>query len=157
MQKVTVNNSIPNFNRHNKEQIFSSIGIGSLGGKASGLVFINKILLEKFKKDEFPSIDLTLPKMTVLRTGVFESFMEKNDLYDYAVKEESDIRIADKFLKADLPADILGDLRALIEIEKTPLAVRSSSMLEDAKYEPFAGVYSTKMIPNNQPSVDIDL
>ncbi len=154
MQKVTVNNSIPNFNRHNKEQIFSSIGIGSLGGKASGLVFINKILLEKFKKDEFPSIDLTLPKMTVLRTGVFESFMEKNDLYDYAVKEESDIRIADKFLKADLPADILGDLRALIEIEKTPLAVRSSSMLEDAKYEPFAGVYSTKMIPNNQPSVD---
>ncbi len=154
MQKEIVNNSIPNFDRNNKEQNFSAIGIGSLGGKASGLVFINQILQQKFKQDEFPSIKLTLPKMTVLRTGVFDSFMEKNDLYDFVLKEESDIRIADKFLKADLPAEILGDLRSLIENEKTPLAVRSSSMLEDAKYEPFAGVYSTKMIPNNQPGID---
>ncbi len=154
MQKNISNSSVPNFDRNLKEQNFSAIGSGSLGGKASGLVFISQILQQKFKQDEFPLIKLTLPKMIVLRSGVFESFMERNNLYNFAINEQSDIRIADRFLKADIPAEILGDLRSLIEIEKTPLAVRSSSMLEDAKYEPFAGVYSTKMIPNNQPSVD---
>lgn len=151
------NISLPQFNRDffDSEESFSWIGNGSFGGKASGLAFIKKIIDENIKTDEFPNVIVRIPKMVVLRTSVFDSFMERNNLFDFALKEESDIRIINEFLQADLPVEFLGDLRTIIEKVKVPLAIRSSSMLEDAKYEPFAGIYATKMIPNNQTSMDM--
>lgn len=151
------NISLPQFNRNffDSEESFSWIGNGSFGGKASGLAFIKKIIDDNIKPDEFPNVSVSIPKMVVLRSSVFDSFMERNNLFNFALNEESDIRIINEFLKADLPVEFLGDLRTIIEKVKVPLAIRSSSMLEDAKYEPFAGIYATKMIPNNQTSMDI--
>ncbi len=133
---------------------FTWIGEGSFGGKASGLVFANKILQEKVNTDEFPDVILNIPRMIVLRTQVFDWFMKRNNLHDLAYSDGSDEEIIRAFLQSDLPVEILGDLRGLIENVHVPLAIRSSSMLEDAKYEPFAGIYATKMISNNQPSTD---
>lgn len=151
------NISLPQFNRNffESEESFSWIGTGSFGGKASGLAFIKNIIDQNINQEEFPNAIVSIPKMVVLRTSIFDSFMQRNNLFDFALNEESDIRIINEFLKADLPVEILGDLRTIIEKVKVPLAVRSSSMLEDAKYEPFAGIYATKMISNNQPSLDI--
>jgi hypothetical protein len=92
--------------------------------------------------------------MVILRTQIFDWFMERNNLFTIAVTEEHDEDIVQAFLHAEFPVEVLGDLRGLIENVHVPLAIRSSSMLEDAKYEPFAGIYATKMIPNNQTSVD---
>ncbi|MHB8905703.1 MAG: PEP/pyruvate-binding domain-containing protein [Melioribacteraceae bacterium] len=130
------------------------IGDGSPGGKASGLAFAHKILQEKINHGEFPDIVLNIPRMVVLRTQVFDWFMERNKLYEIAYSDNSDDQIILAFLQSDLPTEILGDLRRLIENFHSPLAVRSSSMLEDAKFDPFAGIFATKMIPNNLPSTD---
>jgi hypothetical protein len=135
------------------EQI-TSIGTGEYGGKASGLIFINDILSSKFNADEFPDFTVNIPAMTVVPTDVFDTFMQLNNLYDIATSDESDDNKALAFQQADLPFEILGDLRRLISNVKSPLAIRSSSMLEDAIHEPFAGIYSTKMTPNNQPEID---
>jgi len=150
------NIQLPQFTRgfFELEESFSWIGDGSFGGKASGLAFIKKIIDNNINPQEFPNAVVNIPKMVVLRTSIFDAFMERNNLFDFAINEESDYKIINEFLKADLPVEILGDLRTIIEKVKVPLAVRSSSMLEDAKYEPFAGIYATKMIPNNQPSLD---
>lgn len=97
---------------------------------------------------------MSIPSLTVVRTGLFDAFVERNHLLEILKDDPPDDAIARAFQRADLPAELLGDLRALIEQVRTPLAIRSSSMLEDAISEPFAGVYQTKMIPNNQPSPD---
>ncbi len=156
MDTENKNIQLPQFTRDffESEESFSSIGDGSLGGKASGLAFIKKIIDDNFNPQEFPNAVVSIPKMVVLRTSIFDAFIERNNLFNFAINEESDYKIINEFLKADLPVEILGDLRTIIEKVKVPLAVRSSSMLEDAKYEPFAGIYATKMIPNNQPSLD---
>lgn len=133
---------------------FTYIGHGSLGGKAAGLAAIKKTLEEKIPADEFPGVTVNIPRLIVLTTSVFDSFMELNNLFETAYSDEKDNIIAHKFLNASLPAELVGDLRALIEKIHSPLAVRSSSLLEDAMYEPFAGIYGTKMIPNNQPDAD---
>jgi len=145
-------NGIPKFDREffTSDKDFSFIGQGSLGGKASGLINISQVMAERYNPDEFPGISLSIPRMTVLRTNLFDSFMETNKLYDLAMSEDSDVRLAHAFQQADLPATIAGDLYALISGVHTPLAVRSSSLLEDAMYEPFAGIYATKMTANNQ-------
>lgn len=150
------NNSYPRFDRHFFEsgETITWIGEGSFGGKARGLAFIKKTLEEKISPSEFPDVYLNIPRMVVLRTDVFDAFMSRNNLYDIAYSNEPDEHIAMAFVDADLPAEILGDLSSLVENLHVPLAVRSSSMLEDAKYEPFAGIYATKMIPNNQTSPD---
>jgi len=132
----------------------SWIGEGSLGGKGSGLALAQKIIKEKINSDDFPDIILNIPRMVVLRTQVFDWFMERNGLYNIAYSDEPDYIIINSFLQGDLPVEILGDLRSLIQNVNVPLAIRSSSMLEDAKHEPFAGIYATKMISNNQPSTD---
>ncbi len=134
-------------------QRFKYIGAGSLGGKAQGLAFAQTILAT-LPRDGWSGIDVSIPSLTVLRTGVFDAFMERNRLHEIAFSDESDGAIARAFQKGDLPADVVGDLRALIEQVSTPLAIRSSSLLEDALAEPFAGIYETKMIPNNQPGAD---
>jgi len=145
-------NNTSEFNRKffNSSERATYIGTGEIGGKAHGLVFINEILKKEISKEEFAQIDVHIPRFTVLRTNIFDAFMKQNDLFEIAYSDLPDDRIAHAFQKASLPFPILGDLRALVTEVKIPLAVRSSSLLEDAKHEPFAGVYASKMTPNNQ-------
>jgi len=133
---------------------FKYIGSGSLGGKAQGLAFIQRTLTSAFPHDKFPFMEVSIPSLTVLRTDIFDSFLERNRLDEVAYSDSSDDFLAYAFQKAELPAEILGDLRAMVEQVRSPLAIRSSSLLEDAIHEPFAGIYTTKMIPNNQQSAD---
>ena len=133
----------------------TSIGSGSIGAKASGLAFIQDVLRPQSNAPDSGPIQVSIPSLTVIRTDVFDAFMRRNALDDLAYSESGNDVIAQAFQKALLPAEILGDLRRLIEKVHTPLAIRSSSMLEDALNHPFAGVYATKMIPNNQPSPDL--
>jgi len=144
------------FNRSkflNAEHKLTYIGSGAIGGKAHGLASINHIILNDLNKGQFGGIEVGIPAMTIIKTDVFDAFMKRNNLYEIAYSDEADDRISYAFQKADLPFEILGDLRALISQVTTPLAVRSSSMLEDAMHEPFAGIYGTKMTPNNQPDI----
>jgi hypothetical protein len=133
----------------------TSIGSGSIGAKASGLAFMDDILGSKLEDGISERIQVSIPSFTVIRTDVFDAFLKQNALSEMAYSESANDVIAQAFQKATLPAEILGDLRRLIEKVHTPLAIRSSSMLEDALNHPFAGVYITKMIPNNQPSADV--
>jgi len=128
----------------------SAIGTGWLGGKATGLVQGSRILAESFPDGTWDGIEVSVPRLVVLATDVFDRFMAQADLAEAAASEEDDERIAHAFQRADFPFDLVGDLRAIVETVRTPLAVRSSSLLEDATHEPFAGIYATKMIPNNQ-------
>jgi hypothetical protein len=134
---------------------FMTIGGGSVGGKAEGLALFQEILTTEFKADAFPQFDIGIPTLSVIRTDVFDAFIERNNLRPIASSDESDDHIAHAFQRADLPVEILGDLRSIIKQVTSPLAVRSSSMLEDSLNEPFAGIYETKMIPNNQLDPDI--
>jgi hypothetical protein len=147
---------VPQFDRgfFRSSQPITRIGDGALGGKASGLVMIRDLLAARFDASAFRGIEVYVPKMVVLTTDVFDAFMAGNGLHDTAFSDWPDDRIAESFLRADFPGVVLGDLRALIEEVRTPLAVRSSSLLEDALLRPFAGVYATKMVPNNQPDAD---
>lgn len=129
---------------------FMTIGEGELGGKAGGLAFIDRVLKSRFPHSEFPGIAVNIPKLAVLTTDIFDSFMRRNRLYDIALSGLPDDRIARAFIQAEFPAEYVGDLMALISSVTRPLAVRSSSLLEDALRRPFAGVYATKMTPNNQ-------
>ncbi|MCG2760552.1 MAG: PEP/pyruvate-binding domain-containing protein [Candidatus Delongbacteria bacterium] len=130
------------------------IGFGEVGGKAHGLIIADEIVNKINSKGKYPSFIIDIPKFTVLRTGVFDTFMQMNDLYKTALSDANDSRIAHEFQKADLPFEILKDLRDLITKANKPLAIRSSSLLEDAKFEPFAGIYATKMLSNNQFDID---
>ena len=126
------------------------IGSGEIGGKAHGLAFLDQLLSSEQLKPIHRDISMGVPTMTVLRSGVFDIFVENNNLSHYRDGDYTDDQIAHAFQQSELPFQILGDLQALVEGIRTPLAVRSSSLLEDATYEPFAGIYSTKMIPNHQ-------
>ncbi|PWT91353.1 MAG: hypothetical protein C5B54_05505, partial [Acidobacteria bacterium] len=132
----------------------TSIGGGSIGGKAQGLVDASEILTAKFPAEKFLDLPVNIPAFTVIRTDVFDEFLQRNELEKIAYSDAPDDVIALEFQRASLPAEILGDLRALIQKVHQPLAIRSSSLLEDSLQQPFAGVYMTKMIPNNQPSAD---
>ena len=132
----------------------SYIGSGSFGGKAKGLAGISSILIKEIKPGDFPGFKVNIPKMIVIRTDIFDAFIKQNNLHEIVYSNLTDERIALAFQKADLPFEILGDLRNLISKIHNPIAIRSSSMLEDAIYEPFAGVYGTKMTPNNQLDTD---
>jgi len=153
-----LNKELLPFNRSkflNTEHKLTYIGSGAIGGKAHGLASINHIILNELNKGRFKGIEITIPAMTIVRTDVFDAFMKQNKLFEIALSDAPDDRIAHAFQKANLPFEVLGDLRALISQVTTPLAVRSSSMLEDAMNEPFAGIYGTKMTPNNQPDINI--
>ena len=149
-------NSLVPFKRSsffNKENNLTYIGDGEIGGKANGLLLINSILKEGLENSMFPEFEVGVPNLCIIRTKVFEAFMQRNNLYKIGLSKLPDDRIAHAFQKAELPFEILGDLRSLISQVYSPLAVRSSSMLEDAKDEPFAGIYETKMTPNNQADI----
>jgi len=147
---------LPQFGRQffGATETLTRVGTGELGGKASGLELIHQRILSRLDGVAFPDIQVAVPTLTVLTTHLFDLFMERNRLYEIALSDEPDDRIAHAFQQAELPAEFVGDLRALITKVHTPLAVRSSSLLEDALDHPFAGVYETKMIPNNQPEGD---
>jgi hypothetical protein len=131
----------------------SRIGGGQLGGKAHGLLAVRSALEQRFAAGS-AGIEVAIPRFTVVATDVFDAFMDRNHLYDLATSDATDERIAHAFQLADLPAGVLGDLRSVANDMRTPLAVRSSSLLEDALFRPFAGVYGTKMLPNNQHDPD---
>lgn len=127
---------------------FARIGQGSLGGKGRGLAFIDSIIKKNPVCDDFSGISIHIPRTVVICTDIFDEFMEENHLYPIALSNTPDEEILDRFLEAQLPPRVLEDMIALIEVVQTPLAVRSSSLLEDSHYQPFAGVYSTYMVPN---------
>ncbi len=132
----------------------TQIGTGLLGGKAGGLAFIKDLLAQQMKPALFPAVEISVPTMAVIATDCFDQFIAQNRLAELPLREMPDARIARAFQTAGLPVELLGDLRALTLQVNTPLAVRSSSLLEDSLGRPFAGVYATKMIPNNQPDAD---
>jgi len=142
------------FDRHffESDNQISCIGSGELGGKANGLVLIQDILNKKVVQEKLNGSFVSIPKMIVIRTNVFDTFMRLNDLYDMIGLPDD--RIALAFQNANLPFEILGDLRTIVSNVKQPLAVRSSGVLEDDMFEPFAGIYGTKMTPNNQHDID---
>jgi hypothetical protein len=147
---------VPSFDRRffDGTETFTCIGSGSIGGKAHGLHLIKDILASRLQPRDRAAFDVRVPILSVIATDLFDAFMERNGLWEVAVSGRPDDRIALAFQQAALPVELVGDLRALVEQVHTPLAVRSSSRLEDALYRPFAGVYATKMIPNNQPDAD---
>ena len=126
---------------------FARIGQGSLGGKGRGLAFIDSIIKKNPVCDSFDGISITIPRTVVLCTDIFDEFMESNKLYPIALSDAPDEEILHHFLQGKLPRRIKDDLLALFEVVDTPIAVRSSSLLEDSHYQPFAGIYSTYMIP----------
>jgi hypothetical protein len=137
------------------DETLTYIGKGDPGGKAAGLATIKNTIASHFHEGRFGDIRVAIPRMTVLLTGIFEDFLLDNSLELEALGTMEDEQIARHFQKAELPAYIVGDLYSLISATHEPLAVRSSSLLEDALHQPLAGVYETKMIPNNQPAADI--
>ena len=146
---------VPRFDRSlfDPDRRISRIGHGPLGGKAQGLVAAGRILEERRADLEVPGLSLDVPALCVVATSVFDAFLDRNHLRALVAEEPSDEVIALAFQKATLPAEWLGDLRAVADDARVPLACRSSSALEDALGRPFAGVYGTKMIPGNQPDV----
>lgn len=127
---------------------FARIGEGSLGGKGRGLAFMGNIIKTHFELNQNSQFPVTLPKTVVLCTDIFDDFMESNNLYKKALSDIPDEKILQCFLAAKLPKNLDQDLLAFFNVIKSPLAVRSSSLLEDSYYQPFAGIYSTYMIPN---------
>jgi hypothetical protein len=142
--------TLPPFSRQffGASATFTRIGSGPVGGKAAGLLSMRDVVNGI---DPPPRIQIDIPRFTVVTADVFDDFMRQDRVREIAASEESDDRIALAFQQASLPVEFLGDLRALVEQVHSPLAVRSSSLLEDALAEPLAGVYATKMLPNNQP------
>jgi CheY-like chemotaxis protein len=126
---------------------FSRIGEGSIGGKARGLAFINMIIKQYALFNKYKDAIITIPRTVVLSTDVFDEFMEANDLYRIGLSDMSDEEILNHFIFAKLPGWVHQDLYAFISVINNPIAIRSSSKLEDSHYQPFAGIYSTYMIP----------
>ncbi len=134
---------------------FSRIGGGSLGGKARALAFMRHLLKDADMFDQFEGVQITVPPAVVLGTDVFDRFIQKNGLHDFAMSSQDDAEIERRFIAAAFPPEYEDDLRAFIEAMPTPLAVRSSSLLEDSQYQPLAGVYNTFMLPNVDDNIDV--
>ena len=128
---------------------FIRIGKGSLGGKARGLAFLNENIYNQDIVDKFPNINLKVPKSFVISTDYFDIFMDENNLWETALNSKNNELIIEKFLKARLSRDIIKSLKSFLKTIDTPLAVRSSGLLEDSQYQPLAGMYSTFMLPNS--------
>ncbi len=126
---------------------FARIGEGSLGGKGRGLAFIDAMIKRNEKFEQFADTQITIPKTLVLCTDMFTGFMEENKLYPIALSEMPDQEILQHFLKARLPQELIADLNVFLGAINSPIAVRSSSLLEDSHYQPFAGIYATYMVP----------
>ncbi len=126
---------------------FARIGDGSLGGKGRGLAFLDNIIKRHPEFNRFPGAKVSIPRTVVLCTDFFDEFMDSNNLYQIALSDAGDEEILAHFLKAQLPDSLIADFYTFFDAVKSPIAVRSSSLLEDSHYQPFAGIYSTYMIP----------
>ncbi|MCD6117252.1 histidine kinase [bacterium] len=151
---------ITEFNPENfdTETSISRIGGGSLGGKARGLSFINRLMNNYNIIRKFKDVKIFIPPAVVLTTDVFDEFIEKNNLKNFALKTKNDQKILNKFLQVEyFPEDVLQSLKSFLKLIKKPLAVRSSSLLEDSHNYPFAGVYETYMLPNSNMDLRVRL
>ena len=126
---------------------FARIGDGSLGGKGRGLAFLDNIIKTHPEMNQFAGATVRIPKTVVLCTDIFDQFMENNNLYPLALSDAADEEILAQFLKAQLPDSYIADFFTFFDATNSPIAIRSSSLLEDSHYQPFAGIYSTYMIP----------
>jgi len=140
---------IAKFDRNSFDEysVFSRIGEESIGGKARGLAFINSIIKENRLFEKFEGVMISIPRTVVISTEFFDEFMEENKLYKVALSDQPDEDILKRFLEAKLPERLKADLKTVARSMKQSLAIRSSSKLEDSHYQPFAGIYSTYMIP----------
>ena len=137
---------------------FARIGGGSLGGKARGLGFINTLIANYNIRYLFKDVEISVPSAVVIGTEVFDQFIRENNLESYAFNESDDVQITQKFIEAyHFPKEVKQKLYDFLEIIKEPLAVRSSSLLEDAQFQPFAGVYQTYMLPNSNADINVRL
>ncbi len=137
------------------EANFNKLGTGSLGGKGRGLAFMNSLLAHNRFERRYPRVRIAIPNTFVLCTDVFEEFVQANDLHSWAMDANDDAEIAERFQRCMLPERIEDDLWALLSRATYPLAVRSSSLLEDNQTLPFAGIYNTYMLPNNHTDLDV--
>lgn len=133
--------------RFDRYSNFARIGEGSLGGKGRGLAFIDNMVKRHSEFNAFDNATVAIPKTVVLCTDVFDEFMDANNLYQVALSEADDDTILKYFLKAKLPDYLVEDFFTFFDVVKSPIAIRSSSLLEDSHYQPFAGIYNTYMIP----------
>jgi CheY-like chemotaxis protein len=150
---------VVDFNREtfSPQTTFSRLGGGSLGGKARGLAFVDLLLAESGVSSRFPGVRIDVPPSVVLGTDVFDEFLEQDGLRDLALNSADEAGIRRRFVEAELPGAVTRDLSALVDAVRYPLAVRSSSLLEDSLYQPFAGVYDTFMLGNDHESAEVRL
>jgi hypothetical protein len=141
-----------NRNQFDRYSNFARIGEGSMGGKARGIAFLDSLIKRNTVLGQHDTLDITIPKTVVLCTDIFDEFMEDNRLYPIALSDLPDEQILHAFLKAKLPKRLISDFFAFLNAIEAPIAVRSSSLLEDSHYQPFAGIYNTYMVPYNRAS-----
>ncbi|MCX6243655.1 MAG: phosphoenolpyruvate synthase [Bacteroidetes bacterium] len=134
--------------RYDEYLSFARIGQGSIGGKARGLAFLDSLVKRNRLTDRFENVTVSIPRTVVLGTDIFDEFMEENKLHEIALSDRSDKEILQHFIRGRLPFRMHEDLYTFITCINNPIAIRSSSLLEDSHYQPFAGIYSTYMIPN---------
>ncbi|MBN2049024.1 MAG: phosphoenolpyruvate synthase [Spirochaetales bacterium] len=149
--------TIANFNRDTFDEytFFARIGYGSLGGKGRGLAFIDSLLKNEKLRYRFDNLVISIPRTIVISTDIFEEFMDRNNLYEVAHSDIDDDQMLEAFLDKDLPFRVKEDLFTYLSVMRSPIAVRSSSLLEDSLYQPFAGIYTTYMLPNNNENIQI--
>ena len=129
---------------------FIQISGGSLGGKARGLAFAQKMIRSSTIRDDYPEVNINIPHVAVIGTDSFDEFMRENNLWNDAVSNISNKQINNIFIKSSINKTLINSLKVFIKSVKYPLAVRSSSLLEDSQYQPLSGMYATYMLPNNQ-------
>ena len=134
---------------------FARIGDGSLGGKGRGLAFLDNVIKKHPELNQFTGVSVSIPRTVVLCTDIFDEFMDKNNLYHIALSDASDDEILQHFLRAQLPDSLIADFFTFFDAVKSPIAIRSSSLLEDSHYQPFAGIYSTYMIPYREDKYEM--
>ncbi len=137
------------------ENSFIKLGTGSLGGKARGIAFINSMITKAFLADKYEEVQVKVPRSFVICSDSFEKFVEENHLYEFVAGTTDEEKIAAQFLATELPAAIQENLRVLTQVIQSPLAVRSSSILEDSRVLPFAGIYKTYVVPNSHEDPEV--
>ncbi|MCK5781883.1 MAG: phosphoenolpyruvate synthase [Flavobacteriales bacterium] len=148
---------IAKFNKYNYDEYlgFARIGEGALGGKGRGLAFVDSFLKRHMLFSKYPGISISIPRTVVLSTQVFDEFMDDNELFEFVIQENiSDQEVLDMFISKSLPSWVLDDIKVFLSASERPIAVRSSSVLEDSHYQPFAGVFATYMIPYAKDDIE---
>tara|TARA_R110001592_G_scaffold168948_2_gene405305 strand:- start:6603 stop:8987 length:2385 start_codon:yes stop_codon:yes gene_type:complete len=146
-----------NKNKYDEFVVYARIGEGNLGGKGRGLAFIDSFLKRNNLYNKYENVTITIPRTVVISTEVFDQFIETHKLIKFAADCTDDEKILQEFISKDLPAWALEDIKAFLKTTKCPIAVRSSSMLEDSNYQPFAGVFATYMIPDSEINKKVEM